>query len=95
MLATDTVITSLGSFFEVSESIVQEMIDTLDACRQRILSFYNAHQHSGSKGNDVRHHSKQKSYKQCVIIDEWVKAHYPDLWERYLSRYDENNFRTG
>lgn len=94
VLNPDLVIIALGSFFDVAGSIVQEMIDTLDKCRQRILSFYNLHQHSWSKGTDVRSYSKKKSYRQCVIIDEWVKSHYPDLWERYLSRYDENNFRT-
>ena len=94
VLAPDRAITALGSFFDVSGSIVQEMIDTLDECRQRILSFYNLHQHSWSKGTDVRSYSKNKSYRQCLIIDEWVKNHYPDLWESYLSHYDENNFRT-
>ena len=94
VLTPDSVIASLGSFFEVSESRVQKMIDTLDDCRQRILSFYNLHQHSWSKGTDVRSYSKKKSYRQCLIIDEWVKSHYPDLWERYLSQYEENNFRT-
>jgi len=94
VLNPDDVIYRLGEFFGCDEKVVQRMIAELDECRQRILSFYNVHQHSWSRGNDVRYYSKRKAYRQCVQIDKWVKQHYSDLWQRYLSIYDESNFRT-
>ncbi|MDX8430969.1 MAG: sulfotransferase domain-containing protein [Candidatus Algichlamydia australiensis] len=42
-----------------------------------------------SKGKDLSYHSKRISEKEIYAFDEAVKKSYPDLWEKYLTRYEK------
>ncbi|MDX8430968.1 MAG: sulfotransferase domain-containing protein [Candidatus Algichlamydia australiensis] len=55
------------------------------------LAWRNAkegHVRAQSMGRDLSYHSKRISRKKRQKFDEAVKNNYPDLWEKYLTRYE-------
>ena len=73
-------------FFETSYEYIPVLMKDYGKYKNRILAFYPENK---TTGTEKIYYSKKYSVKQKKQVDEYVKQHYPDLWEKYLQRYQE------
>jgi len=59
----------------------------LAAASKRALRSYQAQHGSHSKGKDTLYHSKKLPNEVLLSVDSEIEASWPDLWEKYLMRY--------
>lgn len=87
---SDLIITQLMTFFGGALERKEELNSNYFYYKKRIHDFYSKEETALSNTDDSCFYSKQYSFEQCQMIDEWVKKHHSDLWLKYLSCYDEN-----
>ena len=90
VLHPDLIISQIMTFFEGSDERRKLLAGNYFYYKKRIHEFYSKEETALSNTDDICFYSKQYSFEQCQIIDDWVKKHHSDLWFKYLSCYDEN-----
>lgn len=74
---------------------LQEHLANLEEDRAKIIDFYSRrHKSTGgstSKGKDIHYHSKKMPKKLQQQIQNQLQKNKPNLWEKYLSRYEINS----
>lgn len=79
----------LADFLGLDISKIDDFMNDFEKHRQLCLNKYSHSQgYSASQGIDVLHHTKQYTPLQIMKINERVRLNNPDLWEKYLFRYD-------
>ena len=84
---TEKEIYRISDFFGCSYEHIPVLMKDYGKYKNRILAFYPENKTSGT---EKIHYSKKYSEEQKKQIDDYVKRHYPDLWQKYLQRYKEN-----
>ncbi len=79
-------LTALLNFLGENDRYLDGFMQDYEYHRQTSLSLYTA---SVSKGNDMFFHSKKKPLAFREKMDLAIKKEYPELWEKYLKRYEE------
>lgn len=80
-------------FFEESHSNLDNIFTNLEGITGKILESYQtsrcvkkrARMFSG--GNQSIYHSRNFSKENMQIVDEYISSTYPNLWNKYLKRY--------
>lgn len=73
-------------FFHCSYEYIELLMKDYAKYSKRILAFYPENK---TNGTEKIHYSHKYSSKQRLIIDRYVRDHYPKLWNKYLKRYAE------
>jgi len=91
-LLTDpmSVIKTVLSFFDepIPENLTEDLLEEISS--KALDSYHKQHKNTGgshSKGEDFFYHTRSLPVKTLRAIDAAVKDNYPELWNKYLSKY--------
>jgi len=79
------------AFIGDDPAILEEFFENFDEHKAKSLAWRNsrsAHLRPVSNGKDLTYHTRRISKKNAKLFDNAVKERYPDLWKRYLTRYE-------
>lgn len=75
----------LTDFFNGDESKYQDMVENAN---KHISEALNRYPKSQTKGKGAINHSKELSRWTKIALDNLIKKHQPQLWNKYLDRYE-------
>jgi hypothetical protein len=99
ILNPEKVLIELAHFLNVNEEILNNFLENFDYHKKFCLEYYDTRfsksgDISKSKGKDVLYHSKKLGFDKCVTIDSLAKELFPDLFDKYLKRYEIKNSKN-
>jgi len=86
------VLEKLLFFLQESQERLDSFFASYDSLRETSLLFYQEHAgKTSSKGEDLHYHSRVITLEAKKRLDLLITTSYPDLWEKYLLRYAEQD----
>ncbi|MDX8430982.1 MAG: sulfotransferase domain-containing protein [Candidatus Algichlamydia australiensis] len=74
---------------QYDEEKLQEFLDNFSIHQQIVLQFYDKKRGGArSRGSDLLYHSKKAQAEKCKLLENRIKKHYPDIWEKYFTIYE-------
>jgi len=91
-LLTDTIeqISKISEFLELDKSRLTQLINNIPEHKKKSVELYKVDHDSATAGdeNKLDYHSKKAlSEEDHLVFDKYYRDNYPDLFYRYLSRY--------
>jgi len=76
----------LRDFFGLDNEMFNEYLKDPKKLSEDALKCYPKSQ---TRGKSIIHHSKELSRWVKIALDNLIKKHKPQLWDKYLNRYAE------
>lgn len=76
-------------FFIEDDSEYLSFVDHYEEFQKELLAEYSKKGNRTGSGTDLSFFSRKISLALLEQVDEYVRQHYPDLWEKYLERFGE------
>ncbi len=75
------------------EERLQQFMENFPMHRQKVLYYYQENRIGGtqSQGTDILHHSRNVPEEKLIRLDHYVQKKFPHLFEKYLSRYAQED----
>lgn len=90
LLQPERVYRNILSFLGASDQFLEDFMNELEAHKKVCLKYYDSYCFgSETQGKNLKFHSNKISKEELTEFDQLVKDSYPNLWEKYLSRYKE------
>lgn len=97
LLHPQVVLKELLEFMQEGDERLEDYLENMDEYRARMLDSYSKqHKDTGggvSKGKDILYHSKKVPVEYLQKADRILQAKAPDLWEKYLFRYETTDVK--
>ena len=82
------------SFLGEEDTYMDDFFRDYEFHKKRCIDHYEYlqkqdHQYSHTKGESLIFHSSKMSKETLREVDHLIQLNYPDLWKKYLSRYEE------
>lgn len=92
LLQSENVYRNILSFLNASDQFLEDFMNELELHKDVCLNYYDSKSFgSETKGKNLKFHSKKIKEEELIEFDQLVQDNYPNLWEKYLSRYKESN----
>ena len=83
-----SVLTNLVDFFGESDEYIEDFMNKIEIHKMNSIGIYGPGG-SETKGKSLKHHSNKMTSEQKGEWDSFLKLEFPDLFDKYLKRYEE------
>ena len=83
---TKGVVTDIAKFMNLDNEYLKEFVNNIDKHKKLALTSYHSRSHTG--GKDIKYHQKSIGPDVLLKMTNHLKAKYPDLFDKYLRRYE-------
>lgn len=75
-------------FFNEETKYLARYMEDYDYHRDRLIRYYRRMGGAQSQGKDMHFHTNKMTPEQIMKLDEAVREHHPELFEKHLSQYE-------